>query len=112
MNLFKSTLTPLPYHDFDEVISLGMCCEPTFLIRRQGLSKQKKSYPFDWVSCTTVDHMIQLCENHFQGYTDLETRIHPIHGEQLCPKTYDIVIPHHTKDTFPGIVAKKIQIGI
>lgn len=99
--------------DYDEVISLGTCCESTFLIRKFNLSKPKKSYPFDWVSLLDPSMVINAIVNDFDGYTsesNLEKIINPYTGlEQLSNLKYRFIIPHHTKEEFIEKYTQKIQ---
>lgn len=111
MNIVKHFTTSFDRNSYDEVVSLGTCCHPSFLIRDHNLSKQKKSYPFDWLATDSVDSIIYAIENDFKSF--LETTIKKLpptyNYDSLNIETYRFVIPHHTKEQFEIGYARKIN---
>ena len=95
---------------YDEVVSLGGCCEPTFLIRNFKLSKLKKSYPFDWVSINSIQEVARTINNDFEQYLEKYIKKNIITNiYQLFTKHYDIVIPHHSDEEFKKMFSEKID---
>lgn len=111
MKIVKHFETVFDKNTYDEVVSLGTCCHPSFLIRDHHLSKNKKSYPFDWLATDSVDSIISAIDNNFVSF--LETTIKKLpptyNYDSLNIEKYRFVIPHHTKEQFETGYARKVD---
>ncbi len=99
------------FRDYDELISLGTCCHPTFFIRDHQLSKDRKSYPFDWIATDSIESIIDALTQSFHEFSQTITRkLTPTYNyDALTTEHYRFVIPHHTKSAFETQTKKKIQ---
>ena len=96
--------------EFQEVVSLGTCCEPTFNIRNKHLSKQKRSYPFDWLAFYSVQDIIRLLSNDFDRFTDTKMNPNPFFPRnQVSGAYYNFTVPHHTSQEFKEKYTRKVQ---
>jgi len=57
---------------YDDVVSLGMCCEPVFVIQHFKLSNL--SYPFDWSVIPSIEDLCDIINDDFEGYFDFEIK--------------------------------------
>jgi hypothetical protein len=110
MKLFKNFDT-IDFNVYDEIVTLGTCCHPTFFIRDYNLSKGKKSYPFDWISTDSIEDIIKVLNNDFKDFIELSNRrLDPTYNyEALTTTNYRFVIPHHTSEKFKSLYPNKIK---
>lgn len=111
MKVIKHFETLFDRHTYDEIVSLGTCCHPSFLIRDHRLSKNKKSYPFDWLATDSIDSIISAIDNDFEFFLETTVKkLPPTYDyDSLNIEKYRFVIPHHTKERFEIGYARKIN---
>lgn len=79
--------------NYDEVITLGRCCEPCFVIRHFKLSNL--SYPFDWATVPSINGLCEVLKSDFKPYYDMKMNV----SEEFYPDQY--LHAGNTKVGFP-----------
>src|SRR5947208_31778 len=82
--------------DYDEIIPIGGCCEPTLMIANFKLSKT--SYPFDYCLIKNISDISTVINNNFIDYTKLSEILESVYyNNQVMLKVGDtnIYIPHY-----------------
>lgn len=99
-------------------ISLGSNCTPAYVLREIGL--RKASYPFDWILSIDGKKLIEILEDNFLHFLDLEYLIpHPV-SEILIHKYYHLEFTHEKKagglpyfddnlEQFLGVYQRRIE---
>ena len=101
---------------FDAVMSLGCCCEISFLQERMKVNNIVTG-PFDWIHTNNFDDVLFLLLHRFRDFLDgFDMRANPYmpkkwKGElQLYPIHYpNVFIPHYTSDEFIQKASRRIE---
>ena len=84
-----------------KVISLGACCEPTFVIKK--FFPDQLRGPFDWLNPQSIDSIRKVIENDFTGFLNLKDGI----IKEKVFSSYDIKLHHDiSKDAFTRRIAR------
>ena len=59
--------------DYDEFVSIGSCCESSFIIQINELSFT--SYPFDWCLIDSVNDLSKIIDHDCQEFTNLTPKL-------------------------------------